>query len=328
MTRVAWIPLGSPNDAAARLRAYQVADALQRRYGIENFFPGTPMPAPPDVLVSQRFDPGSLRLAREIRAFGTRTFLDLSANVFDPDSPNYNYRTSWDKKHEWDIDAALGIFDCVIASSPRLAARLRDRYPGISCRVVSDYIDLARIRFDPKVHMAESRPYRIGWFGQEWNLKPALMLVPTLARLHARAPLFLRLVTNAILYDLGTLPVEFVRWNLDSFERDLQACDVVILPMEIDRFNDVRSPNRLQLCMALGLPAVVSPLPSYLDILSRRPEIAFVAREPHEWFTQLLRLTDPALRNRVAAAASAAVQEYSLEAHCHEWHDALSLPPT
>ena len=313
---VAWIPLGHLTTASSRLRVYQVADLLHRHYGVVSLFPGAPMSRPPDVLVAQIYSPEVVTLAAQLKRVGCHTLLDVCDNVWDTCSPNF--------RQQWNIEQALRIFDGVLATTPTLAERLRARFPWVRCHVVPDSIDMREIVLPPKRHSPLDGTLRIVWFGTEINLIHVRAILPALQRLHREQPLRLHVISKAQLYELPGIPVEFVKWGLDTFHRDLQVCDVVILPMPLNESTDVKSPNRLQLCMALGLPAVVSPLPSYVELLGRHPEVAFIADGVEEWYRQLHRLLDPGLRNTVAVRAREIIEaEYTLEQHAEQWRDAL-----
>ena len=234
--------------------------------------------------------------------------------------------TAWRCKSATQPDGGEGLAKRkgIIATTPTLAERLRARYPAVSCRLMPDSIDLREIGVGAKRHESIAGVLRIAWFSTEINMKHMLMILPALRRLHGELPLQVRIVSKAMLYELPGLSVEFVKWGLDTYQQDLQACDAAVLPMAIDESTEVKSPNRLQLCMALGLPAVVSPLPSYLDQLGRHPEIALVADSEEEWYSHLKALLDPARRNEIAQRGREIIEaEYTLEHYGERWYQTL-----
>lgn len=91
----------------------------------------------------------------------------------------------------------------------------------------------------------------------------------------------------------------------------------------------VKSENRLTLKMALGLPVVATPIPSYESIVEHGVN-AFFVRTPADWRTCLDALRDPARRREMGSAARASVsRRYSMDAQARRLTAVLdSLAPT
>jgi hypothetical protein len=112
-----------------------------------------------------------------------------------------------------------------------------------------------------------------------------------------------------------------VPWHPVAVYELLRSADVGILPIDAPPPSDaamvpswmVKSENRLTLKMAIGLPVVATPIPSYEAIVEHGVN-GFLARSRHEWTLQLERLRDPALRRDMGEAARASViARYSME---------------
>lgn len=110
-------------------------------------------------------------------------------------------------------------------------------------------------------------------------------------------------------------------WHPDGVYQALTAADLGVIPIETPAARDeavpdwmVKSENRLTLKMALGLPVVATPIPSYEPVVTPGVD-AFFARTPAQWKQQLEALRDPDMREAVGHAARAAVIErYSMAA--------------
>ena len=111
-------------------------------------------------------------------------------------------------------------------------------------------------------------------------------------------------------------------WHPRRVYADLLQADVGIIPVDM-RFDpipgrqvswwEVKSENRLTLKMALGLPVVASPVPSYLDVIEQGVN-GYIAHTRSEWLDALHALRDPRHRKDVGAAARESVlQRYSME---------------
>jgi glycosyltransferase involved in cell wall biosynthesis len=99
--------------------------------------------------------------------------------------------------------------------------------------------------------------------------------------------------------DVGIIPVEFV-------DEEPSAC----LPVPLW---SIKSENRLTMKMAVGLPVVASPIPSYMNVM-RSGVDGFFAATQGEWLECLGALRDPAMRRHMGTRARESVlQRYSME---------------
>jgi glycosyltransferase involved in cell wall biosynthesis len=99
--------------------------------------------------------------------------------------------------------------------------------------------------------------------------------------------------------DIGIIPVEFV-------DEEPSAC----LPVPLW---SIKSENRLTMKMAIGLPVVASPIPSYTPVM-RSGVNGFFAATRGEWIERLEALRDPALRRAMGERARESVlQRYSMD---------------
>ena len=92
--------------------------------------------------------------------------------------------------------------------------------------------------------------------------------------------------------NVGIIPVEGPPW----------LCDQGALPPDWMR----KSENRLTLKMALGLPVVATPIPSYEEVIEPG-RTGFFARSRSEWLAHLRRLRDGTLRRQIGQAARSSV---------------------
>jgi Glycosyl transferases group 1 len=107
-----------------------------------------------------------------------------------------------------------------------------------------------------------------------------------------------------------------VPWSEAVSYATLRHADIAIIPVDGPIWSPAdpglppswlrKSENRLTLKMAMGLPVVATPIPSYEAAVEDGTN-AFFARNRAEWLMQLSRLRDPELRRRAGAAARASV---------------------
>lgn len=113
--------------------------------------------------------------------------------------------------------------------------------------------------------------------------------------------------------------IDRVRWEAERVSQDLLQADIGIIPIETDPAKgaasswQVKSENRLTLMMALGLPVVATPIPSYEPVIEQGKN-GFLARDKAEWLRCLKALRDPALRQSMGQQARlTALSGYSME---------------
>ena len=126
--------------------------------------------------------------------------------------------------------------------------------------------------------------------------------------------------------------VRHISWDPVTVYKRLLACDIGIIPIDADTNCGrqasppgwkLKSENRLTLKMALGLPVIATPIPSYEAVI-RHAENGFFARSRTDWLNCLKRLQDPEVRIEVGARARQAVlARYSMEAQAQAFIEVL-----
>lgn len=116
--------------------------------------------------------------------------------------------------------------------------------------------------------------------------------------------------------------IQFRRWTPDGVYRELLDADIAMIPVERDpplSAHDpapawsVKSENRLTLKMAVGLPVVASPVPSYGPLLADST-CGLLAEDRQAWLCALESLRDPIRRQAMGRQArERVVRSFSLE---------------
>jgi hypothetical protein len=116
--------------------------------------------------------------------------------------------------------------------------------------------------------------------------------------------------------------IEHTPWDPEGVYGRLQQCDIGIIPVDtsVDTSASgaepswkVKSENRLTLKMALGLPVIATPIPSYEAVVEHGVNALF-ARSRNDWFDCLRRLRDAQLRRDMGMKARESVlARYSIE---------------
>ena len=317
---IVWIPCGGRGEPSSRLRVYEVADALERRYAVKNVFPPFQISSYPHAVVAQKIcDRRLFPTLKQMKQNHCRCLYDICDPIWMQEEVN--------KQRNWDVNEMVALADEIIAPTTSMEKALKARYPSCRCRVIADSINTAAMEFQaPKKHV-KKETLVVGWIGTALNMEHLSMVAEPLKQLNKLHPLKFRLITashNGMIRALPEVPVEFIPWTIENHLQHLAECDIMVIPMPITDWTVTKSPNRLQLCWALGIPAVFSPIPSYIELAAGHERLARIARNHEEWVNHLTTLLQPEERNSIGAEAhSLIIKEHSLKARLPLWSDAI-----
>jgi glycosyltransferase involved in cell wall biosynthesis len=158
-----------------------------------------------------------------------------------------------------------------------------------------------------------SRPV-LGWSGSVTTLPYLAAMRDTLLRLRQRLDFELRVIGGEL--EVPGLDVRCRPWRAETEVEDLQALDVGIMPLPDDPWTRGKCGLKALQYMALGIPAVVSPVGVNAEIV-RDGENGFLASTPEEWVARAaMLLTNAELRRRLGSAARRTVEDrYSARVH-------------
>ncbi len=113
--------------------------------------------------------------------------------------------------------------------------------------------------------------------------------------------------------------IRCLAWGTESVYSAMQNADIGIIPIEPDPVRDptnewrLKSENRLTLKMAMGLPVIATPIPSYEPVI-KQGRNGFLADSSAQWLQYLAELRDPQLRQSVGQQArNTALAGYSMD---------------
>ncbi|MBH2042332.1 MAG: glycosyltransferase [Comamonadaceae bacterium] len=118
-------------------------------------------------------------------------------------------------------------------------------------------------------------------------------------------------------------------WGPDSVYDALERADFGIIPIKPDPMKDptgewkLKSENRLTLKMAMGLPVVATPIPSYEPVIEEGVN-GFLARSQGDWVRCLSALRDPDARQAIGRnARNTALSGYSKDFQAQRFIEVL-----
>jgi glycosyltransferase involved in cell wall biosynthesis len=155
----------------------------------------------------------------------------------------------------------------------------------------------------------------IGWTGTHSTINYLNLLLPVLQNLEEKHQFtFLVISDRKPAFHLNSL--RFIPWNKASEREDLLSMHVGIMPLTDDPWARGKCGFKALQYMALGIPAVASPVGVNGDII-RHGENGYLCRTADEWKEVLTKLLgDADLRTRMGKSARNTVQSrYSVQAN-------------
>lgn len=183
--------------------------------------------------------------------------------------------------------------------------------------VVPTCIDAEAYRPRPATERNE-RPV-VGWIGTTGNLQYLAVAAAALSRLAAKLNFQLRLIAPddgpIAGLPLDGVDVRYIRWDPKTEIDEIRRFDIGIMPLRMDQeWDKYKCGLKLLQYMAVGLPAVASPVGANGEIVSHGKD-GYLAADADQWYAALQPLLeDAALRRRVGNAARLrAEQDYSIQ---------------
>lgn len=216
--------------------------------------------------------------------------------------------------HEAKIPTLLRVASGVIVGNDRLASYARRCSANV--RVVPTVVDTDRFapigRRVPVSSDYADEMVTIVWMGLAYNLRYLDVLVPALRALQSQYRIRLRVVCSHA-PRLAGVDVEFRPWDFNREVTDLQDATIGVMPLEDTEWARGKCGLKLLQYLAVGLPAVASPVGVNSDIIVNG-ENGFLASTEDEWYERLHALCgQPQLRERMGAAGRRTVESrYSL----------------
>ncbi|MFV0606754.1 MAG: glycosyltransferase [Niabella sp.] len=167
-------------------------------------------------------------------------------------------------------------------------------------------------RYIPENPKTENHTPVIGWTGSHSTLKYLDEILPVLNELNKEVE-FTFLVIADKDPQLPLKNYKFVNWNADTEIEDLQKIDVGIMPLTADKWSEGKCGFKLIQYMALGIPAVASPVGVNKGIIKNGVS-GFLCNTYSEWGEKLqLLLADRELREQMSKLSINTIKEsYSI----------------
>ena len=155
-------------------------------------------------------------------------------------------------------------------------------------------------------------PITIVWMGLACNLRYLNVLAPALRALQSRFRMSLRVICSEP-PQLPGVNIEFRAWDMQREVLDVQDASIGVMPLEDTEWARGKCGLKLLQYLAVGLPAVASPVGVNREIITNGVN-GYLASTEQEWYDSLERLCHGAqLREQMGKAGRRMVEaQYSL----------------
>ena len=197
------------------------------------------------------------------------------------------------------LPAMLRISAHAIVENDYTRAYAARHCPSVS--VITGPIDTERHR-PPVTPKPSDRPVVLGWIGSPTTEKYLEMIRGALEEVGRRFSDARLVLVGGAAFEVAGLTTERRRWSQEDEVADLQAFDVGLMPLPDDEWTRGKGGYKLLQYMAVGIPAVTSPVGVSRVIVADGAE-GFWAEDEAAWTDRLCRLVaDADLRRRMGAA--------------------------
>lgn len=198
-----------------------------------------------------------------------------------------------------------------IAAGNQYLADYAKRY-NLNVTVLPTAVDTS-VRYKSLVCQKVERP-SIGWTGSHSTIKYLDAVVPILQKLEEKYDFDFYVICNQKpSFQLRSL--KYIEWKQATEIEDLKKINIGIMPLEADRWSEGKCGFKIIQYLALGIPAVASPVGVNKNIVDK--EIGYLCSSEEDWYKALSDLLeDKTLRGEMGKnGRSKIINYYSLEAN-------------
>lgn len=221
------------------------------------------------------------------KVIGLRFIYDYDDAIWLPNTSKENKIAAWLKWHH------------KVASICQWAATVSagNEYLAAFARPYNDSVVVLPTVVDTSIHTIKSekvagRKIVVGWTGSHSTLPYLDELVPILQQLEASYDFEFLVIADKN----PQLPIKgfrFLAWSKESEIDDLAQIDIGVMPLHDDEWAKGKCGFKAIQFLALGIPAVVSPVGVNAQIVTHG-ESGFLCSTPSEWADALAKLLDSA----------------------------------
>jgi len=233
-----------------------------------------------------------------------RIVFDFDDAIWLPNTTEQNAWVAWLKFHSKTASICRWAWK-VSAGNAYLCDYAREFNPQVVLNPTT--IDTKNLHNRLRTHENREEKLVIGWTGTHSTLKYLDELVPILQRLEQQYDFdFLVIADKAPTFELKSL--KFLAWNKETEITDLLRMHVGVMPLLPDKWAAGKCGFKALQYMALGIPALVSPIGVNTKIVDNALN-GYVCNTVQDWENALIALlSNPALRTDMGRQARAKIE--------------------
>jgi hypothetical protein len=238
------------------------------------------------VIFMKAFSPERIQLAKTLKSKNVKVVLDVNTNIIDLveelDDLNIfteDKKTSIREDHKNFLEM-IQLVDHVIVISPFLREQLSYHHSKVT--LIHELV--TNNFFDYQKKHKENQEVSLIYQGYAHKAGELNLIADVIKNLSAEFPLKLIIVSDEN-PNISFIKTEYFKYDNRKIPELLLSGDIKIAPRDLSiKYNLGHSINKIAYPMSLGIPAVASPVPSYLNTE------AIICNSDEEWYNNLKQL--------------------------------------
>lgn len=255
---------------------------------------------------------GSAFFEKRFKKRGAKIILDFDDAIWLMDVSQGNKNLRWLKRPSKTADI-LKLSDMTFVGNAYLA-RYAEQY-NKNVHIIPTTLDTEKIKLK---ETKKTEQICIGWTGSSTTLKHFEIAIPFLKKLQEKYPQKIKVKLISDINYFGELELTFCKWSKENEIEDLAEIDIGIMPLPDDDWARGKCGFKGLQYMALGIPAVMSPVGVNTEIIQNGVN-GYLAETEEEWIEKLSKLIESSeLRKKIGENGRVTVKKnYSFNA----WKD-------
>ena len=244
------------------------------------------------------------------KVFRKKIIYDFDDAIWIPNTTKENNLVAWFKAF-WKVKFICKWSYKVVGGNEFLCAFARQYAQKVV--LIPTCVDVVNAHNQTKT--PSPHPIVIGWTGSHSTLIYLDEIIPVIEKLNQEFTFTFAVIANKN-PQLALPNFQFIPWQEVTEVADLLLFDIGIMPLTPDKWSEGKCGFKLIQYLALGIPAVASPVGVNKDIIEHGKN-GFLVNNQQEWHDALrLLLSDFELRKTMSLQGrNAIVLQYSIQAH-------------